>query len=66
MTKSGEPAGCGGTRGWVPPPAHAPACPHEEETRRLITRPPPLPASDLYESNKTFCAWLANGFLFKR
>lgn len=25
-----------------------------------------LPASDLYESNKTFCKWLSDGFLFKR
>lgn len=25
-----------------------------------------LPASDLYQSNKTFCQWLGNGFLLKR
>lgn len=25
-----------------------------------------LPASDLYQSNKTFCHWLSNGFLLKR
>ncbi|MFT7006416.1 MAG: type I restriction enzyme R subunit [Colwellia sp.] len=25
-----------------------------------------LPASDLYDSNKTFCKWLSDGFLFKR
>ncbi|MGL5289889.1 MAG: type I restriction endonuclease, partial [Aeromonas sp.] len=25
-----------------------------------------LPASDLYQSNKTFCQWLSNGFLLKR
>lgn len=25
-----------------------------------------LPASDLYESNKTFCKWLSDGFLLKR
>ena len=25
-----------------------------------------LPASDLYESNKTFCKWLRDGFLLKR
>ena len=25
-----------------------------------------LPASDLYQSNKTFCHWLGNGFLLKR
>ncbi|MDA2846337.1 type I restriction endonuclease, partial [Escherichia coli] len=33
---------------------------------RLIKQFTTLPASDLYESNKTFCRWLANGFLFKR
>lgn len=38
----------------------------EEEIQRLIKQFTTLPASDLYESNKTFCAWLANGFLFKR
>ncbi len=37
----------------------------EEEIQRLIKQFTTLPASDLYESNKTFCAWLANGFLFK-
>ena len=25
-----------------------------------------LPASDLFESNKTFCKWLSDGFLLKR
>ena len=25
-----------------------------------------LPASDLYQSNKTFCQWLGNGFVLKR
>ena len=30
--------------------------------RQLAT----LPATDLYDSNKTFCHWLSNGFLFKR
>ncbi|MBL4941619.1 MAG: type I restriction endonuclease subunit R [Colwellia sp.] len=25
-----------------------------------------LPASDLYDSNKTFCKWLSDGFVFKR
>jgi len=25
-----------------------------------------LPASDLYDSNKTFCKWLSDGFLLKR
>ncbi|STU76228.1 type I site-specific deoxyribonuclease, HsdR family [Klebsiella pneumoniae] len=34
----------------------------EEEIQRLIKQLTTLPASDLYESNKTFCAWLANGF----
>jgi type I restriction enzyme R subunit len=38
----------------------------EEEIQRLIKQFTTLPASDLYESNKTFCTWLANGFLFKR
>lgn len=38
----------------------------EAEIQRLIKQLTTLPASDLYESNKTFCAWLANGFLFKR
>ena len=38
----------------------------EEEIQRLIKQLTTLPASDLYESNKTFCARLANGFLFKR
>ncbi|EMA8575409.1 type I restriction endonuclease subunit R, partial [Escherichia coli] len=38
----------------------------EEEIQRLIKQFTTLPASDLYESNKTFCRWLANGFLFKR
>ncbi|SFD20883.1 type I restriction endonuclease subunit R [Pragia fontium] len=37
-----------------------------DETDRLIRQLTALPASDLYESNKTFCLWLANGFLFKR
>ena len=38
----------------------------EEEIQRLIKQFTTLPASDLYESNKIFCRWLANGFLFKR
>ncbi|BBV85232.1 hypothetical protein STW0522ENT62_06780 [Enterobacter kobei] len=38
----------------------------EDEIQRLIKQFTTLPASDLYESNKTFCTWLANGFLFKR
>lgn len=37
-----------------------------DEIERLIHQLAALPASDLYESNKTFCLWLANGFLFKR
>lgn len=36
------------------------------EIERLIKQITTLPASDLYQSNKTFCTWLANGFLFKR
>ena len=31
----------------------------EEEIQRLIKQFTTLPASDLYESNKTFCRWLA-------
>lgn len=38
----------------------------DEEIQRLVRQISTLPASDLYESNKTFCTWLANGFLFKR
>ncbi|MEZ1649816.1 type I restriction endonuclease, partial [Enterobacter hormaechei] len=38
----------------------------EDEIQRLIKQFTTLPASDLYESNKIFCTWLANGFLFKR
>ncbi|MGK0737667.1 type I restriction endonuclease subunit R [Yokenella regensburgei] len=38
----------------------------EAEIQRLIQQFAALPATDLYESNKNFCAWLANGFLFKR
>lgn len=38
----------------------------EAEARRIFHQLNALPASDLYESNKTFCTWLANGFAFKR
>jgi type I restriction enzyme R subunit len=34
----------------------------ETVVRKLET----LPASDLYDSNKTFCKWLSDGFLLKR
>ncbi|EPJ45337.1 MAG: type I restriction enzyme, R subunit [Osedax symbiont Rs1] len=34
----------------------------ETVLRKLET----LPASDLYDSNKTFCKWLSDGFLLKR
>lgn len=36
------------------------------EINAIIRQLQTLPASDLYASNKTFCHWLANGFLFKR
>ncbi|WP_343772792.1 type I restriction endonuclease, partial [Marinomonas arenicola] len=36
------------------------------EIESIIRQLQSLPASDLYRSNKTFCHWLANGFLFKR
>ncbi|MGF1792895.1 HsdR family type I site-specific deoxyribonuclease [Photobacterium profundum] len=38
----------------------------ESEIESIIRQFTTLPASDLYESNKTFCKWLSNGFLFKR
>lgn len=38
----------------------------EGEIDQIIHQLNRLPASDLYESNKTFCDWLANGFLLKR
>lgn len=38
----------------------------ESEIEAIIRQITTLPASDLYESNKTFCQWLSNGFLFKR
>ncbi|MFD2179313.1 type I restriction endonuclease subunit R [Veronia pacifica] len=36
------------------------------EIEQIIRELHTLPASDLYHSNKTFCHWLSNGFLFKR
>ncbi|WP_086995944.1 type I restriction endonuclease subunit R, partial [Pseudoalteromonas sp. JB197] len=36
------------------------------EVDSIIARLERLPASDLYESNKTFCKWLSDGFLLKR
>ncbi|MBD2810596.1 type I restriction endonuclease subunit R [Xenorhabdus sp. Vera] len=38
----------------------------DNEIERIIRQLTTLSASDLYESNKTFCFWLSNGFLFKR
>ena len=38
----------------------------EGEIDQIVHQLNRLPASDLYESNKTFCDWLANGFLLKR
>lgn len=38
----------------------------EAEIDRILHQLRGLSASDLYESNKTFCTWLANGFPFKR
>lgn len=36
------------------------------EVDSIIAKLEKLPASDLYESNKTFCKWLSDGFLLKR
>ena len=36
------------------------------EIDSIIKQIESLPASDLYESNKTFCKWLSDGFLLKR
>ncbi|WP_367318017.1 type I restriction endonuclease [Pseudoalteromonas sp. KG3] len=36
------------------------------EVNSIIAKLEKLPASDLYESNKTFCKWLSDGFLLKR
>lgn len=38
----------------------------DSEITRIIRQLQALPASDLYQSNKTFCTWLANGFTLKR
>ncbi|MFA0404412.1 type I restriction endonuclease subunit R [Vibrio sp. 10N.222.52.C12] len=38
----------------------------ESEIDTIVRMISTLPASDLYQSNKTFCQWLTNGFLFKR
>ncbi|WP_038182171.1 type I restriction endonuclease subunit R [Vibrio rhizosphaerae] len=38
----------------------------DAEIDAIIRQLQTLPASDLYQSNKTFCQWLNNGFLFKR
>ncbi|EKF9137750.1 type I restriction endonuclease [Vibrio cholerae] len=36
------------------------------EIETIVRQLQTLPASDLYQSNKTFCQWLSNGFLLKR
>ncbi|HGM9746662.1 TPA: type I restriction endonuclease subunit R [Proteus mirabilis] len=36
------------------------------EITKIVQQLQSLPASDLYQSNKTFCHWLSNGFLLKR
>lgn len=36
------------------------------EIDSIIRQIEALPASDLYQSNKTFCKWLSDGFLLKR
>ncbi|HDZ9244395.1 TPA: type I restriction endonuclease subunit R [Vibrio cholerae] len=36
------------------------------EIETILRQVQTLPASDLYQSNKTFCHWLGNGFHFKR
>jgi len=38
----------------------------EGEIESIIRKLETLPASDLYDSNKTFCQWLSDGFLLKR
>ncbi len=38
----------------------------EGEIETIARQLKTLPASDLYQSNKTFCQWLSNGFLLKR
>ncbi|MFW8591074.1 type I restriction endonuclease subunit R [Glaciecola sp. 2405UD65-10] len=36
------------------------------EVESIVKQLETLPASDLYESNKTFCKWLSDGFVLKR
>ncbi|WP_026959311.1 type I restriction endonuclease subunit R [Aliagarivorans taiwanensis] len=38
----------------------------EAEIERIVRQLESLPASDLYDSNKQFCQWLSDGFVFKR
>ncbi|MGL5036541.1 MAG: type I restriction endonuclease subunit R, partial [Aeromonas sp.] len=38
----------------------------EGEIATIVHQLQSLPASDLYQSNKTFCQWLSNGLLLKR
>jgi type I restriction enzyme R subunit len=38
----------------------------KSEIETVIRQLETLPASDLYDSNKTFCKWLSDGFLLKR
>ena len=38
----------------------------EGEIDSIIRQLETLPSSDLYDSNKTFCKWLSDGFLLKR
>ena len=38
----------------------------QAEIKRIIAMLEALPAGDLYDSNKQFCQWLADGFTFKR
>ena len=38
----------------------------DSEIERVIRQLELLSASDLYDSNKTFCKWLSDGFLLKR
>ena len=38
----------------------------DNEIETVVRKLQALPASDLYDSNKTFCKWLSDGFLLKR
>ena len=38
----------------------------DNELDTVVRQLQALPASDLYDSNKTFCKWLSDGFLLKR